>query len=166
MQKEVKKTVIQKFATFRITKVAFCIAYIILFSLNSMIYDWSQFFYYPEEQYQRLEQEAKRINDKQELRTDYHYRVTNYDSQTNNLTVDLMDGDIFVTVEILAYQSDYAVFLTKRNETKTIRAVKNGLELLLIPIIPAVGLVAIYLLVLVIIAFTFRILEKIKKCFK
>lgn len=77
-----------------------------------------------------------------------------------------MDGDIFVTVEILAYQSDYAVFLTKRNETKTIRTVKNGLELLLIPIIPAVGLVAIYLLVLVIIAVIFRILEKIKKCFK
>lgn len=110
------------------------------------------FFNYPEEEYQSLEEEASRLASNHTFDTEYHYKITNYDSESKVLIFDLTDETptniVTVTVTIDNYNDkDESIDIERETNNTFFYIPKQILVFILLPIVTAFMLVlGIYIL--------------------
>lgn len=91
----------------------------IIISILSILFvtvkkEWPKLLMYPEEAYQSLEDEAKKMADTHNLETDYDCIYT-YNNVTKSLSLNLQDDNVTITAEVSDYHTDKQDISITRN---------------------------------------------------
>lgn len=92
---------------------------LIILSILSILFvtvkkEWPKLLMYPEEAYQSLEDESKKMADTHNLETDYDCTYT-YDNVTKSLSLNLQNGNATITAKVSDYRTDKQDIIITRN---------------------------------------------------
>lgn len=154
---EKAKNIISKCAKSKRLGIGICIV-IFVISCIYLVADigYTELFYYPEEEYQLLEDEARLILEKNDLETEYELEITSYNNKTNELSFDLKTKNATVSISVNNYLKDNQVITVERGSDSQLHQIAGNI--IAIVVISAMFACIIYVIVLVVLGIIYVLL--------